>query len=697
MASALVAHAAHAEDGYELWLRYRPEPVAARRAEYARFTGGIVLPANGGPRPLLDSARAELIRALTAITGRSPGARGRTPGAARGRILLGTPDDGVVFQRLMPPAERARLGPEGFIVRPAAVGGGTCLVVDGGGDAGVLYGTFHLLEFLQLGRPISELNLEDAPRVALRIADHWDNPVVGEDGCSVERGYAGASLFHWNELPGRVDPRLSDYARLLAAMGVNGADVNNVNTDKRGLQGWRLLTSPWLPKLAALATVLRPYGVRLYLSVGFASPRLIGGLDTADPEDPRVAAWWRDKADEIYRAIPDFGGFVVKADSEDEPGPYRYGRTQAQGANLIAAALAPHGGVMFWRAFVYTGSGDRAVDAYRDFRPLDGAFAPNVILQVKNGPLDFQIREPVSSLLGAMPGTRQALELEVTQEYTGQNREVCFLASEWREVFAFDTHARGDGSTVARLVEGRLYPGRPGAVVGVMNLGSDRNWTGSLLAQANTYAFGRMAWDPSACPGEIADTWARLTFGRDPRAIAVITRILLASRKTFEDYTAPLGLGLLSARANHFDPAPAARVNYTHADAQGVGFDRTTATGSGYAGQYFEPWRSRFEAVDTCPQNLLLFFHHVPYRYRLPSGNTVIQEIYDRHDCGAAQARRFVGWWRTIDGGIDAERYASVLDELEDQARIAEHWRAKINGYFENLSGIPDARRKAEP
>lgn len=676
--------ALRAEDGYELWLRYRPEPDPVRRAEYRSFGADVETPA-GPARPLIESARRELVRGLAAIAGAVPGTQGRAAGA----ILLGTPADGAAFERVLPQAERARLGPEGFVVRTAEVAGKRAIVVAGGGDAGVLYGAFHLLNAFQLGVPAAGLDLEDAPRVPLRLANHWDNPVVGEDHWSVERGYGGPSIFHWDELPSRIDPRLGDYARLLAAMGLNGADLNNVNTAKHGLEGWRLLTTAWLPKVAAMASVLRPYGVRLYLSVNFFSPKLVGNLPTADPADPRVAAWWRAKADELYRAVPDFGGFVVKADSENEPGPYAYGRTHAQGANVIAAALAPHGGAVFWRAFVYSEAGDRVTDAYRHFRPLDGKFAENVYVQVKNGPLDFQIREPVSPLLGGLSRTNEVLELEVSQEYTGQDRHVCFLAPLWREVLDFDTHARGDGSTVERLVEGRLFPARRTGIAGVMNLGADRNWTGSLLAQANTYAFGRLAWDPGASPAEIADEWVRLTFGRDPRVVAVATRILLASRAAYEDYTAPMGLNLLTARGNHFDPAPASRVNYHRADAKGVGYDRTVATGSGYAGQYFEPWRSRYESVETCPEDLLLFFHHVPYGFRLADGETVIGAIYRRHLAGAARAHRFVDEWKTLRGRIDPQRYQSVLLQLEDQAALADRWCATVNGYFSRVSGIP--------
>lgn len=679
---------ARAEDGYELWLRYRPEPEPVRRAEYATWTGGGVVAAD---RPVINAARMELERSLSAIRGASAG-----PGRD-GRIFAGVRADHPALAQIVAAADLASLGNEGFVLHAGTWEGRPALAIVGASDVGVLRGAFAFIRRLQLGLPVAELNVADRPRVAWRIANHWDNPLPPPGTPSVERGYAGDSIFRWDELPGRVDPGLRDYARLLAAMGLNGTVINNVNTAKKGLQGWRLLTTEWLPKVVVIADLLRPYGVRVYLSVNFFSPKLLGGLATADPADPAVQAWWRSKVDEIYRAIPDFGGFLVKADSEGEPGPYRYGRTHAEGANLLAAALAGHGGVVFWRAFVYSHDADRAKDAYDDFRPLDGKFASNVFVQVKNGPLDFQVREPVSPLLGAMPRTNQALELEITQEYTGQATHVCYLAPQWSEVLAFDTHARGPGSTLTRLLTGKLYPETQDAMVGVMNLGASRNWTGHLLAQANTYAFGRLAWDPTASPAVIADEWVRLTFGRDPEVDSVVSRILLASWRAYENYTAPLGLNLLTAKGDHFTPDPAGRVEYHHADARGIGYDRTVATGSGYAGQYFEPWRSRYESVVACEEDLLLFFHHVPYDHRLKDGNTVIQEIYDRHFAGVEQARTFLREWDGLRGRIDEGRFTAVRARLVAQIRYAEEWCRVVNGYFEKLSGVPDAHHRKQP
>lgn len=672
----LTATVSRAEDGYELWLRYRAEPNPALRQAYAEITAGVNFPAGSAVR---DAARAELVRALPAVTGR-PFTWDESPKATLRFVCDPALEAGP-----------AALGREGFRLRFEDTGGTRRLVASGATEVALLRATFHLIRQLQLGTAPQALAADEPERITVRMANHHDNPVrtpAFRDE-SIERGYAGDSFFNWDQLPERPSPRLRDWARLLAAMGLNGANVNNVNTAKRGLEGWRLLTTAWLPRLAAMAGVLRPYGVRLYISVNFFSPVLIGQLGTADPADPAVQKWWRDKADEIYAAIPDFGGFLVKADSEGEPGPMKYGRTHADGAAMIAAALAPHGGSVQWRAFVYDRTvGDRVTQAYTNFAPLDGGFPRNAFVQIKNGPLDFQIREPVSSLLGRMPRTRQIVELQVTQEYTGQDKHVCFLAPMWQEVLGFDPDEAGPAPAIGRTVSG---------VAGFMNTGDARNWTGHLLAQANSYAFGRLAWNPALSPQQLAEEWTMLTFGREPEVKRVVTRILLESRRAYEDYTAPIGLGHLTRRGDHFHPDPENRVDYHGANARGVGFDRTTRSGSGYTAQYLEPWRSRYESLADCPEDLLLFFHHVPYTHRLRNGSTVIQEIYDRHFDGIGRVRSFLADWETLKGRIDDERHRHVRERLADQVGYAEAWCRSINGYFQRLSVIPDARARPLP
>lgn len=679
-----------AEDGYELWLRYRPEPEAARREEYARFSAEVLAP----DRPVARSAQRELRRAFGAI---APS----TGGPMAGRILLGTRSDSPLIAAAIEEARLARLGPEGFVLKSGVAEGRPWLVIASTGDSGLLYGAFTLLRRVQRGLPLVGLDLEDAPTVAVRVANHWDNPYRAPRfrNESIERGYAGESLFDWKALPGTVDPRLHDWARLLAAMGMNGVMINNVNTAKRGLEGWRLLTPEYLPKLAALASVLRPYGVRLSLSVNFFSPILVGGLTTADPFAPEVKEWWKAKTAEIYAAIPDFGGYLIKADSEGEPGPMKYGRTHADGANLIASVLAPYGGTVHWRAFVYDrAKGDRVVQAYQNFAPFDGQFASTVFIQIKNGPLDFQVREPVSSLLGAMPRTNQLLELQITQEYTGQDKHVCFLAPLWREVLDFDTHARGPGATVARLMENAVHPGTRNGIVGVMNTGSSRNWTGHLLAQANTFALARLAWNPTATTAEsIAQEWAELTFGRNPLVVRTVASILLESRGAYENYTSPLGLNHMTRRVDHFVPDPIYRIDHHGATKDGVGFDRTARTGSGYAAQFAEPWRSRYENVDTCPEELLLFFHHVPWERKLRNGRPLIQELYDRYYAGAAAAHSFVTRWESLRGLIDEERFEHVLERLKLQAHLADGWVGTLVPHWMEFSDTDDEKARPVP
>jgi alpha-glucuronidase len=421
---------------------------------------------------------------------------------------------------------------------------------------------------------------------------------------------------------------------------------------------------------------------------------MISGISDADPANSRVRLWWSDKVKEIYSEIPDFGGFLVKADSEGEPGPMKYGRTHAEGANLIASALEPFGGLLIWRAFVYGQkdlSPDRASQAYQIFKPLDGKFSANAVVQIKNGPIDFQVREPVSPLFGAMPFTNQIIELQITQEYTGHDKHVCYLVPQWKEILDFETHARGPGSTVANIISGSVFGNKYSGIAGVSNIGADPNWTGHLLAQANFYGFGRLAWNPALETEQITDEWIKLTFGNGEKVYSVVKEILLTSLKTYEDYTSPLGVGLMCNGGNtghqgHFSPAPSSRVTYHRADRSGVGYDRTMKTGSGFTAQYNEPVRSMYESIETCPDELLLFFHHVPYSHRLRSGRTVIQHIIDTHTGGVEMVRKYYERWKTLDGLIDSERYMHVLERLRDQIGYAEVWRDSVNNYFLKLS-----------
>ncbi len=522
----------------------------------------------------------------------------------------------------------------------------------------------------------------------LRVLDHWDNL-----NRTVERGYAGFSLWDWHKLPDYLDPRYTDYARANASVGINGAVLTNVNANATSL------TAEYLAKAAALASAFRPYGIRVYLTARFSAPIEIGGLPTADPVDPAVAAWWKAKADEIYRAIPDFGGFLVKANSEGQPGPQDYRRTHAEGANVLADAVAPHGGVVMWRAFVYSHEvpGDRAKQAYDEFMPLDGAFRENVLVQVKNGPIDFQPREPFHPLFGAMPRTPLMMEFQVTQEYLGFATHLVFLAPLFEETLRSDTHARGEGSLVARVVDGSLEGHALSGMAGVANVGTDRNWCGSVFACANWYAFGRLAWDPMLGSEAIAGEWARMTFGGDDSVVGTLTKMMLASREAAVDYMTPLGLHHLMAEGHHYGPGPwvdtASRadwnsVYYHRADERGIGFDRS-ASGSNAAAQYLPPMAEVFGDVRRVPERLLLWFHHVPWDHRMASGRTLWDALALRYQEGVDAVRRMQADWRSLEGRVDPERHDQVRAFLAIQEREARWWRDACLLYFQTFSKRP--------
>ncbi|MFH9038029.1 alpha-glucuronidase [Streptomyces sp. NPDC017966] len=577
------------------------------------------------------------------------------------------------------------LGEEGFALMRRD---GTTTVTASGGR-GLLYGLFHVVRLGEDAFAGERAREEHRPAYASRMLDHWDNvavhPVMGQ----VERGYAGGSLF-WADGRARGDvDRVRAYGRLLAACGINAVAVNNVNVHAAEA---RLLTDR-IGEVAAIADVLRPYGIRTHLSVTFAAPMVLGGLPTADPLDEAVRGWWAEATRRVYEEIGDFGGYVVKADSEGRPGPFAYGRSHADGANTLAAALEPYGGTVHWRAFVYyhhqdwrDRSTDRARAAYDHFTPLDGEFAANAVLQVKHGPMDFQVREPVSPLIGAMPDTRLAVELQVTQEYTGQQRHVCWLGPMWSEALRF----RPDGEVSA----GRLADG----LVAVSNAGDDPFWTGHPLAQANLYTFGRLAWDPAADPRAVLDEWIALTHpGAEERLADGLHAVLDGSWSTYEKYTAPLGVGFMVQPGHHYGPSVDGYEyspwgTYHFADRDGVGVDRSAATGTGYAGQYAKPWATVYESPDTCPDELLLFFHHVPYGHVLRSGKTVIQHIYDTHFEGVEEAEEARRVWAGLADLVEPARHARVTERFEEQLRSAREWRDQVNSYFLRKSGVPDAR-----
>jgi alpha-glucuronidase len=567
-------------------------------------------------------------------------------------------------------------------------------LVSSTGERGLLYGTFAFLRALQLGEISPGFKLEDGPSTPLRLINHWDNL----DG-SVERGYAGKSIFfRENRLVEDLE-RVRDYARLLASIGINGVAVNNVNVHQEETQ----LIASKLAMVKTLSSIFRGYGIRLFLSINFASPWEFG-LDTADPLDPQVQQWWKERAAAIYSQIPDLGGFLVKADSEHRPGPFTYGRTHAEGANMLGEALKPYGGVVIWRCFVYNcqqdwrdTQTDRARAAYDHFQPLDGQFMDNVILQIKNGPMDFQVREPVSPLFGGLERTNQILELQITQEYTGQQRHLCYLVPMWKEVLDFDTYARGEGSTVARIAAGAVFPMAFSGIAGVSNVGSDPNWTGHTLAQANLYGYGRLAWNPGLSAERITREWAVLTFGHDPEVVQTVSSLLLDSWEAFENYTVPLGIGWMCNPGHHYGPSPEGYEfsrwgTYHRADRTAIGVDRTVQGGTGFAGQYRAENARLYESLESCPEELLLFFHRIPYTHVLRSGKTLIQHIYDTHFRGVEQVEEMISRWEQLAGKVHPETFSHVRERLEIQLVDAKEWRDVINTYFYRLTHIPDAR-----
>jgi alpha-glucuronidase len=663
--------AAHAEDGYDLWLRYRPVEAAWRPA-YRRAAAQLV---GGGESAVLAAARSELSRALTGLLGATPNTARRP--TLDGAIVFGTPQSNPVVAALHLDLRAA--GREGYLIRSISVSGHRAIVIAANDDMGVLYGVFHFLRLLQTRQPVDALDVQSAPHYPHRVLDHWDNL----DGF-VERGYAGASIWDWHKLPDYLSPRYTDYARACASLGLNGTVLTNVNASALSL------TPQYLRKAAALANVLRPYGVRVYLSARFSAPIEIGGLKTADPLDPQVQAWWRAKTEEIYRYIADFGGFLVKANSEGQPGPQDYGRTHAEGANMLAEALAGHGGIVMWRAFVYSqdNRADRATQAYAEFAPLDGKFRDNVWVQLKNGPIDFQPREPFHPLFGAMPHTPLMLEVQITKEYLGFATHLAYLGPMWEETLRSDTYANGPASTVGKIISG---------MAGVANIGADRNWSGSHFDQANWYVFGRLAWNPDLKSEAVAAEWLRMTFSNDPAFVDTVVAMMMGSREAVVDYMTPLGLHHQMARDHHYGPGPWVSggprpdwtsVYYNRADSVGIGFDRTAA-GSNAVAQYAPQVAARFGNVANSPENLLLWFHHLPWDYRLASGNLLWDELVRRYSRGVAAVAAMRKTWAKLAGYVDAERYSQVAGFLAIQEKEAQWWRDASIAYFQSLSQRP--------
>ena len=628
----------HAEDGSRLWL---PSETNKRQAHVS----------SNSQNPTIDIAIQELQRQWK----------------------------GAPVQLIYNPTQKAN---EGYSISGNRSWG---ITIRSSSAKGLLYGAFHLLRLQQIGNDKGELNIKESPAFDRRILNHWDNI----DG-SIERGYAGKSLWDWEDLPGKLSPRYAEYARANASVGINGTVLNNVNANPR------FISREYLLKAKALADVFRPWGIQVYLSINFSSPAELGGLPTSDPLDPAVRQWWKDKVKEIYSIIPDFGGFLVKANSEGLPGPQDFGRTHADGANMLAEALEPFGGIVMWRAFVYDPqSSDRAKQAFEEFVPLDGKFNKNVIIQVKNGPIDFQPREPFNPLFGAMQKTPLMLELQITQEYLGQSKQLAYLAPLYEECLQSDTYAVGRGSTVAKTLTGKIFPQNMTAIAGVANTGKDADWTGHIFAQANWYCFGRMAWNPNLNSEQIADEWLKMTFTSNPAFVEPVKQIMLDSREAMVNYMMPLGLAHLFAWQHHYGPDPGFHLEgarpdwmpsyYHRVDTVGLGFDRTM-TGSNAVSQYFPPLRDSLNNLETCPEKFLLWFHHVPWDHRMQSGRTLWEELCYKYQSGVDSVYAFQRIWEKMKPYIDQERFEAVQAKLEIQVQDAIIWRDVCLGYFQQFS-----------
>jgi len=749
-----------AEDGYRLWLRYDRIDDPALLTQYRSSVTAMVFPA---PSPTLLVARNELLDDLGSMLDKKLPIR-TTP--SDNCILAGTPSSSPVIAQLLS-SKYPGLAGDGYVLHSQLVEGKHLIIIAAHSDIGVLYGVFAFLRLLQTHQPIQNISLSSSPLVQRRILDHWDNLTR-----TVERGYAGASIWNWHLLPDYIDQRYIDYARANASIGINGTVLTNVNANSL------VLTPLYLQKVRALADVFRPYGIRVYLTAKFSAPVDIGGLKTADPLDPAVQKWWKDKCDEIYSLIPDFGGFLVKANSEGQPGPQTYGRTHTDGANMFADALAPHGGIVMWRAFVYdvrpqrknehfddnpahaeghkaatadagtsktpvVDSGahnipvsrpspgeisapDRFKQAYAEFTPFDGKFRPNVLIQVKNGPIDFQPREPFSPLFGAMSKTPLMMEFQITQEYLGQGTHLVYEAPLFKEVLDADTYANGKGSTVAKIIDGSAFhPGQgspfttptlqpgisPGGqttvdqlaaapltgMAGVSNIGNERNWTNHPFGQANWYAFGRLAWDHTLSARQIADEWVKQTFSNNTTVVSAIEKMMMASREAVVNYMTPLGLHHIMSSSGHYGPGPwlnnAPRadwnpVYYHRADAYGIGFDRT-ATGSNALTQYQPQVRQQWLDSNTCDEKFLLWFHHVSWSHKMKDGHTFWDELCNRYQSGVDTVKWMQRQWKSLAGLIDKERFTQVSMLLNIQEKEAEWWRNACLLYFQTFSRMP--------
>lgn len=679
--SILLVAPSYAEDGYDTWLRYVPVQDESLKKTYQRQLQQIIVE---GDSPTAQATAAELQRGLAGLLGK-PIALVKKGKAGNGALIVGTPTSSPLIASMNLSESLRAVGDEGYLIKQTKLQSKNVVIVAANTDIGALYGSFHLLRLMQTSQSLSALSISSAPKLQHRVINHWDNL-----NRVIERGYAGLSLWDWGTLPEHKSKRYEDYARINASLGINGAVINNVNADPR------VLSDQFLEKIAALAEVFRPYGIKMYLSINYNSPRAFGDLETGDPLDPRVQQWWKERTKKVYDYIPDFGGYLVKANSEGQPGPQDYNRDHADGANMLAAALQPYGGVVFWRAFVYHPDiGDRFRGSYDEFKPLDGKFADNVILQVKNGPIDFQPREPYSALFSAMEKTNMMMEFQVTQEYFGFATHLAYQGPLFEESLRTDTHVKGPGSTIGNILEGKVFNTKRTGMAAVVNPGTDQNWTGHPFVQSSWYAFGRMAWDHTISADAAADEWLRMTFTNNRKFIDPVKKFMLSSREAGVNYRSPLGLTHLYSQGDHYGPAPWTAnlerpdwtaIYYHRAAKDGIGFDRTK-TGSNAVAQYPEVLAKQYGDIDAVPEDLLLWFHHVSWDHKMKSGRTLWDELVHKYYEGVEEVRSMQREWDKLESFIDAERFAQIKALLKIQERDAIIWRDSCVLYFQTFSG----------
>jgi alpha-glucuronidase len=665
---------------YNLWLGYSKIEDQQVLKNYRNTTGSIYFEKDG---EITETAQQELNRGLENMLDQIPAFTDHLGISTTMVVAKRSKLDETVLNAMT--SDPDHIGKEGFIIESIPYQGRKMVVITAVDDSGILYGTFRFLQLMQMHQDLDDLKISDAPKIDLRMLNHWDNL-----DRTIERGYAGFSLWNWQKLPEYIDQRYIDYARANASIGINGTVLTNVNANAL------VLTPMYLEKVAALANVFRAYGIKVYLTARFSAPMEIGGLKTADPLDEDVQNWWNTKTEEIYKYIPDFGGFLVKANSEGQPGPQSYGRSHADGANMLAKALQPYHGVVIWRAFVYSAEDptDRAKQAYNEFVPLDGEFMDNVLVQAKNGPIDFQPREPFHPLFGAMPNTPLMIEFQITQEYLGFSTHLVFLPKLFEEVLQADTYAKGKGSTVGKVIDGSLFHNKISGMAGVSNIGNDLNWTGHPFAQANWYGFGRLAWDPALSADAIAEEWIRLTYSTDPGFISLIKPMMITSREAVVNYMTPLGLHHLMATGHHYGPGPWVNnlsrpewnpTYYHKADENGIGFDRTPA-GSNATSQYAVEISTLWNNLETCPEKYLLWFHHLPWDYRLKDGQTLWDGLALHYQKGVDQVKEMLLTWDNAKSFISEDQYKEVHMLLEIQLKEAKWWRDACLLYFQTFS-----------